>query len=468
MEMPASIGGVADVTQDEPSFDSVLGGITEQEIVDLLEDSPDSAGKRTTKCRMEMGQMCDMFGVLPQCPVSDLPLHVNNTQQIISSRPNRTSSVWKEYVERARNLELERKAGGVNVASSSVTLLASPLERAYRLQAVPIVRVLTQTELNELTSRGLDTSRGPQDKQIVLLYMVIETFTLNEDQIRAFYIAAYYLHHHEPDALYMHLGGVGGTGKSRVLLALMFFLIVRREEHRFVVWGPTGTSAALVDGSTYHSQLGFGHKGGDSDRMPGTTALSKVRGRLDRVDLVFLDEVSMVCCADLYRISAQMTKAFDDPLIPFGGKSFILAGDIAQLPPPGQGAHALYSDTIASWSSGQSAKHQANSIGKALWHMFTCVIILRQNMRQTGMSSEDIAFRTALDNLRLKACTDTDIALFRTRCVYPTLGDTVLTDARFRDISIITARNHHRDGINECKARRFAVEHHKQLQHFTR
>jgi hypothetical protein len=49
---------------------------------------------------------------------------------------------------------------------------------------------------------------------------------------------------------------MGGTGKSQVIKALKRFFEKMNESHRFVILGPTGTSAALLGGSTYHSFLG--------------------------------------------------------------------------------------------------------------------------------------------------------------------------------------------------------------------
>ncbi|OBZ67205.1 ATP-dependent DNA helicase pfh1 [Grifola frondosa] len=464
-DMPAGIDVGAEDVVCPRFYEDVVEGSTEQDIISLLDNSLEGTGKRTAKCRSEMDGMRRMLGCLPEVAGAALAARVEQTRCLVTDRPSQAALKWKECVDRAKQKEIDRKAGRRHADTVNASIVHGPFQEAYRMQDAPIVRILSEAELRTMSAYGLHTSRGPQDKDIVTLVTVIEKFTLNEEQIRAFYISAYYLHHHDMDPLYMHLSGVGGTGKSRVLLAIMFFLIVRREEHRFAVWGPTGSSASLIDGNTYHSQLGFGHKGGDSNTA-GATALSKVHGRLDRVDLVFLDEISMVCCADLYWISAQMTKAFNDPMKPFGGKSIILAGDVAQLPPPANGSHALYSDAIGSWSSGQTNKAQENSIGKALWQMFTCVVILRKNMRQAGMSAEDVTFRTALDNLRLKACTDADINLFRTRCVYPSRGDTTLALPEFRDVSVITARNHHRDGINEHKVRSFAIAHGKPLHRF--
>ncbi|KAI9058817.1 hypothetical protein FKP32DRAFT_1551786, partial [Trametes sanguinea] len=136
-----------------------------------------------------------------------------------------------------------------------------------------------------------------------LLHSVVETFTLNDEQMRAFFICARHLHHHQRDALRMYLGGMAGTGKSRVLLAIMAFLVARDETHRFMVLGPTGSAAALIGGSTYHSVLGFGF---DKQGKLSRSALERIRERFAHVDLIFIDEVSMLSCTDLERICAAL------------------------------------------------------------------------------------------------------------------------------------------------------------------
>ena len=65
----------------------------------------------------------------------------------------------------------------------------------------------------------------------------------------------------------------------------------------------------------------------------GPKGIAHVGEKLDGVDYVFLDEVSMLSCHNMYRISAQIAKAFNIHDIPFGGKNTIFSGDFAQLPP---------------------------------------------------------------------------------------------------------------------------------------
>jgi ATP-dependent DNA helicase PIF1 len=70
------------------------------------------------------------------------------------------------------------------------------------------------------------------------------------------------------------------------------------------VLGPTGASAALLNGSTYHSVLGI-KDSMESDMFEGVT-VKKVQERLRGVEYIFLDEVSMVSCQSMYKISARL------------------------------------------------------------------------------------------------------------------------------------------------------------------
>ena len=115
---------------------------------------------------------------------------------------------------------------------------------------------------------------------------------------------------------------------------------------------------------------------------------------------MFLDEISMIDLHEFYRICEQMSLARDKPKEAFGGINIIAAGDFAQLPPPGWGASSLYSTSVGVKTPGLATKAQKRALSKALWHMITTVVILRQNMRQTGVSEADREFRIALDNMR--------------------------------------------------------------------
>ncbi|KAJ7088936.1 hypothetical protein C8R44DRAFT_595917, partial [Mycena epipterygia] len=129
-------------------------------------------------------------------------------------------------------------------------------------------------------------------------------FKLNAEQERAFKLVANHAIADDPSPLKMYLGGIGGTGKTQVIRALQQFFIERGEAHRFVVLAPTGTAAALLNGSTYHSVLGI-VDGLDGERHEGF-GIRKIQERLRGVEYIFLDEVSMVSCAAMYAISAKL------------------------------------------------------------------------------------------------------------------------------------------------------------------
>jgi hypothetical protein len=98
-----------------------------------------------------------------------------------------------------------------------------------------------------------------------------------------------------------------------------------------------------------------------------TKTLVQVQTRLLGVDYVFLDEVSMLSCHDMYKISAQLCKVMNQPTLPFGGMNMLFAGDFAQLPPPVGGENvSLYSRTVG--KCGTWKKAQEDAMGRALWH----------------------------------------------------------------------------------------------------
>ena len=167
---------------------------------------------------------------------------------------------------------------------------------------------------------------------------------------------------------------MGGTGKTRVLKAVSKYLEIRKEAYRFIIVAPTGSAAALLSGSTYHSVFGINNMGGEANATK-TKTMTQVRTGLQGVDYIFMDEVSMLSCHDMYKISAQLCKVMNEPTIPFGGLNMLFAGDFAQLPPPIGGENvSLYSHTVGAF--GTKVKWQEEALGRALWHQVTTVVIL--------------------------------------------------------------------------------------------
>jgi Helitron helicase-like domain at N-terminus/PIF1-like helicase len=302
------------------------------------------------------------------------------------------------------------------------------------------------------------TQNSKEDRKFIKIN--IEKYNLNKEQKRAFKIVANHATSKNPEPLHMYLGGMAGTGKSQVIKALIDFFHVRNESHRLLIVAPTGSAAALLKGSTYHSVFCI------NDNYSNAESLARLRANLDSVDYVFLDEASMLSCIGLYKISAQCAKAREEYGEPFGGINFIFAGDFAQLPPIPP-SYSLYSGTVgARLNSSHEIKKQEASIGKALWHQVTTVVILRENMRQKTQTVEDSQLRTALENMRYRACTDQDIQFLNTRIAGKRPNDPKLAQKRFRNISVITAFNSQKDKFNDLGCERFANENNQKLVTF--
>ena len=141
-----------------------------------------------------------------------------------------------------------------------------------------------------------------------------------------------------------------------------------------------GSAAAIVHRWTYHSALGIGTTVDliDGSKNP-VTALQHLHTQLEGVTHIFIDEVSMIACHELYTISSRLSQATNIHDKPFGGLNIILAGDFAQLD-PAKGA-ALYSGSVSmiNWAR-QKPREQMNTTGKLIWHQFTVVVILKENM----------------------------------------------------------------------------------------
>ena len=134
------------------------------------------------------------------------------------------------------------------------------------------------------------------------------------------------------------LTGKAGTGKSTLLK-----YICKNVDKKHVVLAPTGIAAINVGGSTLHSffKLPF------HPLLPGDPNLSQHKGQiheffkykgehrkiLKEVELIIIDEISMVRADIIDAIDAILRVYSQNPRVPFGGKQVLLVGDIFQLEP---------------------------------------------------------------------------------------------------------------------------------------
>jgi hypothetical protein len=215
-----------------------------------------------------------MSGWLDQC--SDrLPA----VDALVEPSVNQPDNMWRSTVlskkkeiieERLKNLPICQKQTGPNVK--------------YTLNEVKCVY-----------KKYIDQHFEPSSwSDTELIDATVAEFNLNVEQERAFQIIANHATLNSPDKLQMYLGGMGRTGKSQVIKVLIHFFKARNKEHRFLVVAPTGSAAALLNGSTYHSVLGINERGNVT-----ACSLAQVKSRLDGVDYIFFNEVSMLSYRDI-------------------------------------------------------------------------------------------------------------------------------------------------------------------------
>jgi uncharacterized protein YkvS len=145
----------------------------------------------------------------------------------------------------------------------------------------------------------------------------IENFEVTEE----FKLAVEYI---EAGQQILLITGQAGTGKS------VFIQYLRSQiTKNCVVVAPTGVAALNVGGQTIHSFFHFPPKPVDLD------SIQQVKNRIlyEKMDVLIVDEISMVRADMLDGIDRFLRKNARDEKLPFGGVQVVLIGDLFQLPP---------------------------------------------------------------------------------------------------------------------------------------
>ncbi|GEP89239.1 Helicase [Chitinophaga terrae (ex Kim and Jung 2007)] len=156
-----------------------------------------------------------------------------------------------------------------------------------------------------------------------------------------FHLAADFINHTNR---HIFLTGKAGTGKTTFLK-----YIKEHTRKNTIVVAPTGVAAINAGGVTMHSffQLPFGPfipgtKRGFTDDVNTTDKHSLFRNirftnekkvLLQEMELLIIDEVSMVRADMLDAIDVILRHFRNKPLLPFGGVQVLYIGDLYQLPP---------------------------------------------------------------------------------------------------------------------------------------
>ena len=281
---------------------------------------------------------------------------------------------------------------------------------------------------------------GPNPTGWSITQLIEETLPLNEKQrLVVKKILSHAIQHHTTthveaqDQMLLYVGGEGGVGKSRVIKAveLGYELLQRKSEVLLVA--PTGAAAYNIGGRTIHNALSI-----DICDRPLPNISSYAYSLWKEKTIMIVDEISMVSLTMLTTINEQCNRiraVRQDSTAILGAMPIVVfMGDFHQFGPIK--AKALW----------QTPTEPREALGQIIWHRFTDVIILDEQMRQQG----DLEFQGLVRRARAGAITAADVATLNGRLTQSLpLGDGL-------DTACVTRSNKRRHHINRLQIRRFA------------
>ena len=188
--------------------------------------------------------------------------------------------------------------------------------------------------------------------------------------------------------------GAAGTGKSTLLKHVCRWAM--GAQIPYDVTAMTGCAALLIGGRTVHSFLGVGLAKGTPEELAAfSKKLKSLIAKLCKLELLFIDEISMCSAEFLDKISRylQIVRKNDAP---FGGVQMVFMGDFMQLPPVIKGGGGAAAGAASAVFAFESAEWR---------RLAPRVIVLTQVMRQAN----DLEFATMLERLRWGNCLPEDL-----------------------------------------------------------
>ncbi|KAG6953745.1 hypothetical protein JG687_00012220 [Phytophthora cactorum] len=157
--------------------------------------------------------------------------------------------------------------------------------------------------------------------------------------------------------LLLFLGGGGGTGKSHIVDVVQALCKSWGRSRSLIKTVLTGKAATLTNGRTLAS-------------FPLQLMKQRAGDAITEVELVIIDEVSMMKKYQLSQLDTRLHAATRMPDGALGGVHIVLVGDFLQLPEP------LYADPAR-----RSHISVAELEGYNLWQQFLDVIMLKENVQ---------------------------------------------------------------------------------------
>lgn len=244
------------------------------------------------------------------------------------------------------------------------------------------------------------------------------------------------------DTPVIFLTGGAGTGKSTFIKFIKNNL-KQDTGKNCVVLAPTGVAALNVGGQTIHAFFNFPFDPFENKKI----TKSKKNPVIDNIDLIIIDEISMVRSCMIDHIDYAL-KLWCGNQKPFGGKQLLLIGDCFQLPPITDRSNQDAMSFYAAWENPFffAAKIFENVEIKA----FQLTKIYRQE--------NDLEFMNMLN--RIRECKDgfkTDIEKLNNTCL-PEKKGKIPEDCLLLSTRNDMANKHNKEKLNKLLEKKMAFK----------
>ncbi len=220
--------------------------------------------------------------------------------------------LWtKEIQQKRESVIQDRNKQKDETSNEAFTLDGSIQHEDIEAKSIPISATFPYHEMAQAVSLEYDLNE--KQKEVYWLFINNALKRLSGEKTRQ---------------IISHMGGMAGCGKSRVIKAIKTFHDRAGIHRSLKIASPTGTSAALVEGSTIHSLaqiMPSKYKNKKSNSSP------KLEETWQDVTLLICDECSMIGCNLLALLSQAITKGKHcDSSIPFGDIDVLLTGMVME------------------------------------------------------------------------------------------------------------------------------------------
>ncbi|KAM4063431.1 PIF1-like helicase [Hirsutella rhossiliensis] len=348
-------------------------------------------------------------------------------QDQVKAIKSQQTSASRERVKMIQGIQSMATAHGTDRGAAERSVLTGFGEEGVQITAAEAEETAGNAEA------GMEVRLGPSTSFLEAGKGLTRRLTLNRKQAIALSIICRHLDlmrrgdgGGDVSQLCQFVGGEGGTGKSRVIEALVGLFAAKGISSRLLITATSGTAAARVNGITIHSACGF-----TKDQGPGANTAREVDGvrlprqaerfvdgesRMDWQDkeVLVIDEVSMLGARTLHAVNERLCQLRGSQR-DFGGIPIVLfCGDFHQFRPVQERSILLPSSAV-SWDEDYSfraeQRHQHDK-AHALWKRFTTVVMLDEQMRAAG----DPELQRLLKRIRLGVQDHTDLDLLNSRC----------------------------------------------------